>query len=255
MSLPDPSKQFDEIAFLYDELMGGVPYAEWAAYVRRILRRFKVTPKSVLDLCCGTGSVAEMLAANGLDVWGVDISPEMIEIARRKAAGKGLKIEYSVHNASSFRLGRKFDLVVSLFDSLNYITDSSELQNVFYRVSEHLNEGGLFVFDVNTAYAFSEGLFTQSNVGRSRGLLYDWRSVYDEASGLCMIEMVFIRRGERVNVTHYQRAYSEGELIEMLAAAGIQPVGAYCAYSFRATTGDTDRAYFVARKSDSLQDY
>ncbi len=164
------SAQFDEIAFLYDELMTGVPYSEWVNYVERILRRAGRKPGRVLDLCCGTGSASILMAERHFDVTGVDISPEMIEIARSKARKAGREIEFHVGDASKLSIPGKFDLVISLFDSLNYILEADKLQQAFDRVSAHLEHDGLFIFDMNTEFALAAGFFDQSNAvswGRS----------------------------------------------------------------------------------------
>lgn len=247
-----PASQFDEIAFLYDELMAGVPYRAWVAYIERILKQFGCRPRAVLDLCCGTGSASLLLAGKGYDVAGVDVSPSMVEVARRKAEEKGVRADYHVQDASSLRLPTRFDLVISLFDSLNYILESAALQQVFYRVSEHLRPTGLFIFDMNTELAFSAGLFDQSNPGRWSPVFYDWRSSYDPGARLCTIRMNYVyRRGgaqKRVEVTHYQRAYDTEEIVEMLAAARFEVLAVYDAYTFRSATRRSDRIFFVARK-------
>ena len=250
--ISSPASQFDKIAFLYDELMSGVPYRSWVAYVRRVLKRFGCRPRTVLDLCCGTGSVSLLLAEEGCQVAGADISPAMIALARRRAEEKGLAIDYYVQNATSLRLGRRFDLIVSLFDSLNYILESSALQEAFYRASEHLDPAGLLIFDMNTELALAAGLFDQSNLGSKSSLIYNWRSSYDLAARICRVQMDFAyKRGaaeERIKVVHYQRAYDIEEIVDMLRSAGLQPLAVYHAYTFRKATGHSDRAFYVARK-------
>ena len=250
--ISSPASQFDKIAFLYDELMSGVPYRSWVKYVRRVLKRFGCHPRTVLDLCCGTGSVSLLLAEEGYRVAGADISPAMIALARRRAEEKGLAIDYHVQDASSLRLGRRFDLIVSLFDSLNYILKSSALQEAFYRASEHLEPGGLLAFDMNTELALAAGLFDQSNLGSKSPLIYNWRSSYDVAARICRVQMDFAyRQGaaeERIEVVHYQRAYDIEEIVDMLRSAGLQPLAVYHAYTFRKATDRSDRAFFVARK-------
>lgn len=247
-----PEYQFDEIAFLYDELMSGVPYRAWVSYLHRILQNFRCRPTKVLDLCCGTGNVSLILAREGYRVTGVDISSEMIQRARMKAQSAGLQIEYYVQDASQLRLGRRFDLVISLFDSLNYILDSAALQQVFHRVSETLEPGGLFVFDVNTELALAGGYFDQSNIGSKAPVIYHWRSSYDHLSRICRIQMDFVyRRGgseRRVSVVHHQRAYDLDEIRQMLSTAGFDVLAVYDAYSFRKATSHSDRAFLVARK-------
>ena len=251
-ALPSPESQFDEIAFLYDQLMSGVPYREWANYLKRILKRYDHRPKTMLDLCCGTGTVSLLLAKEGFKVTGVDISPGMIELATRKAQTMGIRADFHAQDAASFRLGKKFDLVFSFFDSLNYITESADLQQAFYRVWEHLNPGGLFIFDMNTELALAGRFFDQSNLSARSPVNYVWRSAYDPEARICSIYMEFVYRQagveKRVSIVHYQRAYALAEIEEMLTTAGLDVLDTYDAYSFRKATSRSDRAFFVARK-------
>lgn len=251
-ALPSPESQFDEIAFLYDQLMSGVPYQEWANYLKRILKLYDHRPRTMLDLCCGTGTVSLLLAKEGYRVWGVDISPAMIELATQKAQAIGIRADFHAQDASSFRLGKKFDLVFSLFDSLNYILESSALQQTFYRVSEHLNANGLFIFDMNTELALAGRLFDQSNLSSRSPLNYNWRSTYDPDSRICSINMDFVYRQagaeKRIRIAHYQRAYDLAEVEQMLTTAGLEVLDTYDAYSFRKASARSDRVFFVARK-------
>ena len=251
-ALPSPESQFDEIAFLYDQLMSGVPYREWASYLKRILKLHSHRPKTMLDLCCGTGTVSLLLAKEGYRVSGVDISPAMIELATQKSQEAGIPADFHAQDAAAFRLGKKFDLVFSFFDSLNYILESSSLQQAFYRVSEHLNPDGLFIFDVNTELALAGRLFDQSNLSARSPVNYSWRSTYDPDSRICAINMDFVYRRtgdeKRISIVHYQRAYDLAEVEQMLTTAGLQVLDKYDAYSFRRATSRSDRVFFVARK-------
>jgi ubiquinone/menaquinone biosynthesis C-methylase UbiE len=249
---PNAAEQFDEIAFLYDDLMTGVPYNDWVKYIRSIVQHFGADPKSVLDLCCGTGRFSLFLAKAGYNVAGVDISAEMIEIARSHSSLENIDIEFHVQDASCLKLERDFDLVVSLFDSLNYILKPEALERAFRRVERHLKPGGMFIFDMNTEYALAAGFFDQSDLGALPGLQYCWRSSYDPGSRICEILMTFQvdRQGENrsVELRHYQRAYGILEVVELLQNAGLSVLAVYEAYTFRKGTEKNDRVYFVARK-------
>lgn len=245
---------FTLIAPYYDELMHNVPYDFWVRYVLQLVERYRLKVHSILDLACGTGNMAMRLAQMGYEVWGVDISTPMIAEARRKAQEAGLNIHYEVQDATQLELNRPFDLVISLFDSLNYILVPERLQETFRRVHAHLTPGGAFIFDVNTEYALREGLFDQDNLTSRRRLLYRWKSRYDEEMRLCTVDMEFWLRDEKGDITHHftevhrQRAYSLDELKHMLLRAGFDYARAFHAYTLRAPNATTDRAFFVATK-------
>ena len=245
--------QFTEIAEHYDALMAGVPYGLWVDYVQEILRRLNWRPRTVLDVACGTGSVAEILAAKGYEVVGVDISPAMVEVARRKSAASGSGTQYQVQDAAELSLPAKFDLAISLYDSLNYVLDEHLLAAAIERVAEHVVSGGLFIFDVNTEYALAHGFFNQSNVGTGVYPRYVWISRYDRESRMCTINMAFEvqeRAGTKRQFTevHRQRAYTLEELDAMLSQAGFETVARYHAYKFKQPGRRSDRVFFVARK-------
>ncbi len=245
---------FTLIAPYYDELMHNVPYDFWVRYVQELIDRYRLQVKSVLDLACGTGNVAMRLAQMGYEVWGVDISAPMIAEAKRKAQEAGLDVYYEVQDAAQLQLPTQFDLVLSLFDSLNYILSPEKLQEAFRRVYAHLRSGGAFIFDVNTEYALREGLFDQENLATRRRLLYRWKSRYDEESKICTVEMEFWLRNERGELAqhfteiHRQRAYELDELHTMLRSAGFDYARAFHAYTLSPPNATTDRAFVVATK-------
>jgi ubiquinone/menaquinone biosynthesis C-methylase UbiE len=254
---PEDPNQFKAVAAVYDHLMQGVPYADWVAYLRRLLETKGARPRRILDLACGTGNVTELLAEAGYTMTGVDIAADMIAEANRKAAVKGQSIAYHVQDAGLLDLpGERFDLCISLFDSLNYITEPAHLQRAFERVALHLTRNGLFIFDLNSEMALREHFFDQSNLQQDEPLRYDWRSSYFPDTRLCRVHMQFWARepdgSERYfEEDHWQYAYTTDEIREMLTSAGFDDINLYQAYTLRSVNRATDRIFYVARKSDS----
>ena len=253
MSYPE-YPPFSGVAAYYDTLMRGVPYRGWMVYLKQILKARDKSANRVLDLACGTGIVSELLARTGAEVVGIDISPEMIEQAKRKAVKHGLAIRYEVQDAVELDLpGHEFDLCVCFFDSLNYITDPAKLARAIENVYRHLAPGGLFVFDVNSAYALENGFFDQNNLDAPDRFRYIWRSEYDSSTQLCRISMRFFVRSERgvddeFRETHIQRAYDEAEVRGMLCGAGFGNIDSYHAYSMQPVEQTSDRIFFVAER-------
>lgn len=242
------TSQFGRIAGYYDDLMAGVPYRLWVDYLEALLARIDYHPRTVLDVACGTGNVSEILAQRGYEVVGVDISPDMIDIARTKLGG----VEYRVQDMAELNLGRRFDLAISLFDSLNYITDVDRLARGIRRVNEHLNDGGVFIFDVNTIYALSHHFFDQANLSSDRYPKYIWNSDYDHATRICRVNMTFevLENGDPVQFkeVHVQRGHSLEELSQMLLDANFEVVELLHAYRFRKPSRRSDRVFYVARR-------
>ena len=240
------NSSFDALAPLYDRLMSKVPYISWLSYYRLLLAKHELQPQSFLDVCCGTGTLAEKLAADGFSVTGFDVSEPMIREAKRKIAASGLNVDYVVADAASLDLGRRFDAAYSFFDSLNYIIEHEQLRRAIKRVAEHLEPGGSFIFDVNTAYAFEKRMFDQQDLRKQTQLKYRWKGEYDPESRLIHIHMKFWDGKEALSVDHVQRAYSDDELRAYLSEAGFNDVSVFDSYTLSPARERSDRLHYVA---------
>ncbi len=241
--------QFTQIAQHYDQLMGGVPYRLWVEYIENILSRFGARPVDVLDAACGTGTVSDLLKNKGYNLTGVDIAPDMIDIAKKRVSG----VDFYVSDLAELDLDKTFDLAICLFDSLNYITEDDHLEKAIERISSHLRPGGLFIFDVNTVYALAHHFFDQANLESDNYPKYVWTSDYDNKTRLCTINMIFTVRDNgkerQFKEVHYQKGYLLEELEQMIISAGLELVDKYQAYKFKRPTRRSDRVYFVTRKT------
>jgi SAM-dependent methyltransferase len=134
---------YAEFAGFYDQIMGDRSVD--VARVRSYITRFCPAAHSLLELGCGTGAMLAGLAS-GLDVTGVDRSPEMLAVAARTVPAARL-VEADM---TAFSLGARFDVVICVFDTLNHLPTFADWRKLFDRAHEHVVDGGLFVFDVNT---------------------------------------------------------------------------------------------------------
>lgn len=245
---------FTAIAELYDHLMRSIPYRWWLVYVEQLLAKFGKRPRVALDLACGTGSLAILMAEKGYDVAGVDYSLGMLKVARRKADKQGVHIPLVVQDAVELAFKPTFDLVVSLFDSLNYIIGPERLGRAFERIFDVCLPGAAFVFDVNTIRALELELFTQNNLSTTDWLKYDWTSHYDTTTRISTIQMEFevSRDGEQFTFqeAHHQMGYEVDEIEQLLRAAGFRIRGVFDAYSEVNVHHLSTRAFFVAEKPE-----
>jgi ubiquinone/menaquinone biosynthesis C-methylase UbiE len=241
-------ESFGPVAPYYDELMRTVPYSMWVSYYLLLLSHQDSHPKKILDVCCGTGTMCEMLAKEGLSVSGLDLSPGMIEAAQRKAAKKKLAIDYHVADASCFQLGEKYEGAFSFFDSLNNILEPQGLQSAFNRVADHLVDGGSWIFDLNTAYAFEEQLFDQEYMRANAKMRYKWQGEWDPETRIITVDMKFWRGEERFTEVHRQRAYEEDEVRDMLVQAGFGRIRVFHSYTLNPPREKSDRLHYTAIK-------
>ncbi|GIV05004.1 MAG: methyltransferase [Fimbriimonadales bacterium] len=244
------SEPFSAVAPYYDLLMQSIPYLWWMHYVETLLDYFERPAQKVLDLCCGTGNLSELMAMSGYEVVGVDQSAAMIEQARRKARENRSSVRYYVQDASELELGETFDLIVSLFDSLNNITEPARFAEAMRRAYQHLNPEGTFIFDLNTEYAFVRKFFDQTQLDANAPIRYRWRSHYDKQTRICTVNMEFwVREGDTERYfteVHTQRAYTDQEVRQMLYAAGFPEVHLFDAYTLHPPERRSDRVFYVA---------
>ena len=170
---------YTSFAYVYDTFMD-VPYGEWARHIREKLCEHGVTDGIVLDLGCGTGTMTERLAGYGYDMIGVDNSEEMLELAMEKKTESGYDILYLLQDMRGFELYGTVRAVVSVCDSVNYITEPDELEEVFRLVNNYLDPKGIFLFDFNTVHKYRD-VIGDSTIAEDRGVCsFIWDNRYYE---------------------------------------------------------------------------
>ena len=147
---------YESFASVYDLFMNDVDYDGWTDYIEEIWKKFDLTPGLVCELGCGTGNITLRLAERGYDMIAVDLSAEMLSEAEKKAEEKNINALFLMQDMREFELYGTVSSVLCLCDSLNYITEDEDMQDVFDLVNNYLDPGGLFIFDLNTEYKFRE---------------------------------------------------------------------------------------------------
>lgn len=244
---------YESFARVYDLFMDNIPYEEWCGYLHQLLVKYGVCDGLVLELGCGTGSMTELLAEHGYDMIGVDNSVEMLEIAMEKKEVSGKDILYLLQDMREFELYGTVKAVVSVCDSINYITDREDLYTVFSLVNNYLDPGGIFIFDLNTVYKYEEILGDTVIAENREESSFIWENWYDEETRINEYDLtLFIRSQgnlyEKYEETHYQKAYEINEICELLERAGLELAAIYDAFTFDAPGRGSERVYFVARE-------
>lgn len=241
-------------AAVYDMFMDNIPYGEWCTYLEGILKEYGVEDGLVLDLGCGTGKLTRLLAGDGYDMIGVDISEDMLEIAMEHQAEEGGEILYLLQDMREFELYGTVRAVVSICDSMNYLMEYEDLVQVFSLVNNYLDPKGIFVFDLNTPYKYQEILGEQTIAENREEGSFIWENYYDEEEAVNEYDLtLFIReedgRFRKYEETHYQRAYSLKTVKMALKEAGMEFVEAYDAFTKEPPKEDSERIYVIARES------
>jgi len=250
---PQEDDPFARIASFYDQLMASIPYADWVDYIERVMAAREFKPKRVLDVACGTGTVALLLVRRGYCVVGTDRSEAMIEAAGKKAAAAGLEAQFLCQDASEIRLKEKFDLALCLYDSFNYLLEDEKLLAAFRNVRRALSPGGAFFFDLNSLYSFQAELFTQQSPPEAE-VGYRWTSRFDPFASISEVEMYFEPpQGEPFRIVHHQRAYLVEEVIRLLRRARFEILDLFEAYTLLPPGRFSERIFYLARKPEAAR--
>ena len=246
---------YKNFAQVYDLFMNDVPYEDWADYIESLLKDYGVPDGLVLELGCGTGSITEALAKRGYDMIGVDNSEDMLEIALDKKVESGQDILYLFQDMREFELYGTVRAVVSVCDSMNYITREEDLLTVFRLVNNYLDPGGVFIFDLNTLYKYRE-IMGASTIAEDRPQSsFIWDNYFDEESGINEYDLaIFIPEKENLyrkyEETHYQRGYELEKIKALLEQAGLAFVDAYDAFTRQPPKADSERIYVIAKEQE-----
>jgi len=248
-----PVPPYTALAPIYDGVMRHVNYKRWAKYIRQVADLYGVATGRVLDLACGTGSFLGHFLRKAYLGFGCDSSEPMVRVAQNKLSRKtGFRLAWV---ADMRRPGCRgpFDLVVCLYDSINYLERMEDYGRVLAAVADVLRPGGLFIFDVCTvrnSLVNFDGFHEQDRVGKNEFLRL---SYFQPDSGLQVNEFLIGRKGELEEETFlevHRQWIRPLELVkEQVQASELELLGMYDDYSFREGTEDSLRVHFVCRRT------
>ena len=242
---------YNALADSYDRLTGDVPYEAVVDFYRQILRREGIAPRTAVDLACGTGSVAVLLAQAGMRVTAVDMSEQMLCIAQQKTQDMENPPFFVCQRLENLFLPKAVDLAVCALDSINYITNPDNCSKAIKRIYRALNPGGCFIFDVNTPYKLRM-MDDQVFLDEDENVYCVWRGEFDEQTNILSYAMdLFQRQGslwQRSFELHEEYAYTTEQLTQFLRDAGFTGIEVFADRRLEDPLGEEMRIYFKARK-------
>lgn len=249
------SAVYDAFADIYDQVMRDVDYASWAQHIANLVKRFKIRGKKLLELACGSGSMAVQLDRKGFHVTGIDRSEAMLRHAQLKAALLDCQIplyKADMESFSSLGLERDFDLVTCLYDSMNYLLEETKIVSTFQEVYNHLRPGGGFIFDVTTEYNLLYNFAGFTFAENLENASYIWENEYDIVKKECSSKVtVFTNRAgkyEKYVELHVQRIYSNQFITDTLQTAGFELLGMFHDMTEEPVQTKCERIHFVCKK-------
>ena len=242
---------YGEFAKIYDDLINeDINYDNMVSRIIEICNEHNIECKDYLDVACGTGNVTVRLAKHFKDIYAVDLSEDMLREAFNKLKENRIKGKIICQDMTEMQLNRKFDLITSVLDSTNYITDEDDLEKYFSSVKEHLKDDGIFIFDVNSYYKLSEILGNNIYTYSEEDVFYTWENVFEDDM-VSMFLTFFVKQGEfyeRFEEEHFERAYREEELESALSNCGLEIINKFDGYSNNKVQASSERIVYVVKK-------
>lgn len=280
---------YGDFAKVYDIFMDEVPYDKWCDFIVSTFEKYNVPKELILDLGCGTGNLTRMLANRGYSMIGVDSSWEMLSIAKEyeddlekdfndweeafdELEGKALigdefitdgeltydenssNILYLLQDMREFELYGTVRAVVSVCDSINYLVTDEDVLECFKLVNNYLDPDGIFIFDFNTKYKYSEVIGDSIIAENREECSFIWENFYDEATRINEYDLTIFTKTEdglyeKSVETHYQKGYTLDEMTALVKAAGLEFVDAIDSESLGNVTEQSERIYIIAREN------
>jgi SAM-dependent methyltransferase len=235
---------YEKLDRFYDAAMGD--RTAMASYIRRLIRQHKPKARTLLELACGTGAILKILAKS-YDVVGLDRSPQMLSIARKKLP----HVRFYRKDMVSFDPGKKFDVIICVFDSINHVLKFADWTKIFRNAARHLEKDGLFLFDVNTEAKLQRLINAPTRVHKF-GRNLEFVNVTDGRRGIANwnIRVFEHRRGNKYGLFEEDIKEISFPANKIKAALRkrftnvkvINPLG-------RKPSGKSDRLYFICKRT------
>jgi SAM-dependent methyltransferase len=244
---------YSALAPIYDRVMAHVAYDDWVGLIQRVMQRFGAAAAHpvVLEVGGGTGVLGSLLSREGFRYQGCDLSPGMC----RQAHGRGMP--FFCADARALPVRGPFDLVLFLYDGINYLGSAADYQQLFTEVHAVLAPGGLFLFDITTesnSHRYFQDTFDTEDFGDAA---YIRHSYFDDAAKVQHNDFVIFtleqgaeRLYRRSDERHAQRVLPVSTLRSWVPERLFEVVGTWDGYSLRPCNRFSERVHFLLRRKD-----
>ncbi len=277
---------YTDFAAVYDTFMDETPYEVWGTFVAGLIEKYGISKpvrqsdaqgkelteeydttedseqaldeekNLIVELGCGTGSFTQVLYKLGYDRMGIDLSPDMLNLARMKSAEAGYNIMYLEQDMRELDLYCTAGTIVSVCDSINYVLEDSEVIDTFKLVNNFLYPGGVFIFDFNTLHKYRDVIGDTTIAENREDCSFIWDNYYHEEEHVNEYDLtIFARCDEKDEVfrrsveTHFQRGYTLEEMRQFVEKAGLSFIEAIDADTHKRPDDNSERIYIIAREN------
>ena len=245
---------YSVLAEVYDVLMDDVNYELWADFIDEIIIEHHPGPVEILELACGTGTMA--LSLEEFDCYHItatDASPQMIDKAREKASKAGSRVDFRTMNFLSIDLGKHFDVIYMVFDSINYLLEDDDIDKFFGEIKKVLNPNGIFIFDFTTprnSVKSIKYLNNETGMGKT-GYKYFRTSRFDRKAKVHYNDFRIHKLDKNQNILqnyreiHKQRIHSLDEMNTFIENSELDVVAAYDGFQLKPAHNNSLRVTMV----------
>lgn len=244
---------YTSLSTIYDKLMReDIDYDRWVDYIESIFSHYGKSPKLICDLACGTGNITIPMAKAGYDMIGADKSPQMLSIAREKAAADGLDIMFLSQSFTKLDLYGGCDAFLCMLDGFNYVLTPKTFFEIAKKIKTcFLEPDGIVIFDISSRYKLENYIGNNTFVYDKDGIFYVCENKFFKKRGLLDMYINFFEKSngtyKRFCERHLQKAYSEQEIKNIFHSAGFEKVESFSPLSFLPPQKNDLRIVFTAQ--------
>ena len=240
---------YEDFSYIYDKLSFDIDYEGYAKNILNLLDKYNNKRENMLELAAGSGMLTQYFFNEFKNIDALDISPDMLNVFAEKYDNDNVNLIY--YDMVEFENPDKYDLIVILLDSINYVTDPKELQKLFDNCYKNLKDGGLLVFDINSEYKMKEVFGSNCYVYEYEDIFYTWDNFYeDDLIDMHLNFFVENKDGSYDRIYEYQleRVYTVDQVSQKVKEAGFHDIKTYDEDDFGPVKADSLRILFSAVK-------
>jgi SAM-dependent methyltransferase len=236
--------EVDDYMYFYGDMLTEESTESQVAF---LVRELELTRSmKILDLACGFGRHANRLAALGVEVVGIDLTPGFLELARQDAVRRAVHVDYRQGDMRSLDFREEFDRVFLMFTAFGYYEDEENFR-ILEKITHALKPGGLFAVDLPNRDVFFKSYLPYIVTEKGTDLMID-RITFDTATGKSINRRIVIRDGVRKDKPFFIRLYNPGEITGLLRQAGLQPQRLLGSWESEPLSTESRRMIVIARK-------
>ncbi len=242
---------YQKFSKIYDKLMYDCDYDKWSQYLLFHIKKSKTDNIRGCDVACGSGNITTLLKKGGVDVFGVDISEQMLQVAAEKSRQMALKINYILADGIDFSSTHKLDFVTMCLDGVNYIK-GEDVEKLFQNIYNNLGEKGVFFFDISTTYKLLDFIGENIFYDDSDEVTYLWTNSVAEDESYVDYEIAFFVKDQavyhRFDEKHRLYVHKRENLTEILKKVGFKTVEVRFDDFHENENEESMRLHFIAEK-------